>query len=146
MVKGNKIQLLKCVVLPYYYKCKKQLAAIITEDPPVYYRYRNSNPSQPDYSLTTDSDRTLLYRKDRLISVTLTDPKSHGRYQSENGSGFVKRGTRFTVSDDLVITPRIYLSKSISFLNKLQIKSDDLDVQVIKIHKAEVGLHFLFLK
>ncbi|CAA7061802.1 unnamed protein product [Microthlaspi erraticum] len=124
-------------VIPYYYKCEKHLSDIITQDPPVYYRYRNSKPSQPDYSLTTDSDRTLLYRKDRLVSVSLIDPKCHDGDQSENGSGFVKRGTRFTVSDDLLITPRNSLSTSISFLKKLQIKADDLDVQVIRIRKAE---------
>ncbi|VVB12886.1 unnamed protein product [Arabis nemorensis] len=128
----------KCV-LPYYYKCQKQFSNIITtEEPPVYYRYRNSNPRQPNYSLTTDSDRTLLYRKDRLVSVTMIDPKSHGRDQSENGSGFVKRGTRFKVSDDLIITPRNSLNTSICFMKKLQVKADDIDVQVIRIRKAEV--------
>ncbi|XP_010452021.1 PREDICTED: uncharacterized protein LOC104734192 [Camelina sativa] len=126
----------KCV-LPYYYKCQKQLSGITTEEPPVYYRYRNSNPRQPDYSLTTDPDRTLLYRKDRLVPVTLIDPKSRGKVQSENGSGFVKRGTRFTVTDDLVITPRNSLSTSICLLKKLQIQADDLEVQVISIREAE---------
>ncbi|KAJ4882246.1 hypothetical protein Rs2_32339 [Raphanus sativus] len=78
----------------------KQLSSISTEEAPVYYRYRNSNPRQPDYSLTTDCDRTPLYRKDRIVPVRVIDPKS------EKGSGFVKRGTRFTVSDDVIITPR----------------------------------------
>lgn len=133
----------KCV-LSYYYKCPKQLSVITIEEPPCYYRYRNSNPSQPDYSLTKDGDRTLLYRKDRLVSVTLLDPKSRGRDQSENGSGFVKRGTRFTVSDDLLITPRNFLSTSICLLKQLQIQADDLEMQVIRIRKAEV-LHFSFL-
>ncbi|XP_010490603.1 PREDICTED: uncharacterized protein LOC104768354 [Camelina sativa] len=127
----------KCV-LPYYYKCQKQLSGITIEEPPEYYRYRNSNPRQPDYSLTTDPDRTLLYRKDRLVPVTLIDPKCRGKDQSENGSGgFVKRGTRFTVTDDLIITPRNSLSTSICLLKKLQIQADDLEVQVISIREAE---------
>ncbi|KAL1200580.1 hypothetical protein V5N11_032978 [Cardamine amara subsp. amara] len=124
-------------VLPYYYKCQKQLSDITFEEPPCLYRYRNSNPRQPDYSLTTDDDRRLLYRKDRLVHVTLIDPKSRGIDQSENGSGFVKRGTRFTVSDDLMVTPRSSLSTSICLLKKLQIQADDLEMQVINIRKAE---------
>ncbi|WZZ23362.1 hypothetical protein YC2023_124749 [Brassica napus] len=67
------------VLLPHYYKLQKQLSVITTEEAPVYYRYRNSNPRQPDYSLTTDYDRTPLYRKDRIVQVTVIDPKSHGR-------------------------------------------------------------------
>ncbi|KAF2538875.1 hypothetical protein F2Q68_00023595 [Brassica cretica] len=89
-------------------------------------------------SLTTDYDRTPLYRKDRIVPVTVIDPKSHGRDQSENGSGFVKRGTRFTVSDDVIITTRGCLSTSICFLKKYEIKADDVDVQVIRIREAEV--------
>ncbi|KAG7553784.1 hypothetical protein ISN44_As11g001050 [Arabidopsis suecica] len=124
-------------VLPYYYKCQKQLSDITTEEPPFYYRYRNSNPSQPDYSLTTDPDRSLLYRKDRLVPVTLIDPKCRGKDQSENGSGFIKRGTRFTVTDDLLIRATSFVSISIFVLNKLQIQADDLEVQAIRIRKAE---------
>ncbi|EOA20523.1 hypothetical protein CARUB_v10000837mg [Capsella rubella] len=126
----------KCV-LPYYYKCQKQLPHITTEEPPVYYRYRNSNPRQPDYSLTTDPDQTLLYRKDKLIPVTLIDPRSLCKDHSENDSGFMKRGTRFTVTDDLIITPRNSLSTSICLLKKLKIQADDLEVQVISIREAE---------
>ncbi|CDY40319.1 BnaA10g27490D [Brassica napus] len=131
----------ECVMLPHYYKLQKQLSVITTEEAPVYYRYRNSNPRQPDYSLTTDYDRTPLYRKDRIVPVTVIDPKSQGRdhrHQSENGSGFVKRGTRFTVSDDLMITPRGCLSTSMCFLKKYEIKADDVDVQVIRICEEEV--------
>uniref|UniRef100_M4CZI1 DUF674 family protein n=1 Tax=Brassica campestris TaxID=3711 RepID=M4CZI1_BRACM len=133
------------VLLPHYYKLQKQLSVITTEEAPVYYRYRNSNPRQPDYSLTTDYDRTPLYRKDRIVQVTVIDPKSHGRvhrHQSENGSGFVKRGTRFTVSDDLMITPRGCLSTSMCFLKKYEIKADDVDVQVIRICEEEVNIYF----
>ncbi|KAG2238248.1 hypothetical protein Bca52824_092509 [Brassica carinata] len=133
--KGKEGLASKCV-LPHYYKWQKQLSGITTEEAPVYYRYRNSNPRQPDYSLTTDYDRTLLYRKDRIVRVTVIDPKS---LKSENGSGFVKRGTRFTVSDDLIITPRSCLSTSICYLKKYEIKAaGDVDVQVIRIREAEV--------
>ncbi|CAH2047579.1 unnamed protein product, partial [Thlaspi arvense] len=134
--KGKQDSASKCV-LPYYYKCQKQFLDIITQDPPDYYRYRNSNPRQPDYSLTTDSYRTLLYRKDRLVFVSLIDPKSHGGDQSEEGSGFVKRGARFRVSDDLIITLSNSMSTSLCFLKKLQFKADDLDVQVVRIRNAE---------
>ncbi|KAJ0228892.1 hypothetical protein HA466_0321020 [Hirschfeldia incana] len=128
--KGNEGLASKCV-LPHYYKCQKQLSGISTEEAPVYYRYRNSNPRQPDYSLTKDRDRTPLYRKDRIVPVTVIDPK--------NGSGFVKRGTRYTVSDDLIITPKSSLSTSICNLKKYEIKAaGDVDVQVIRIREAEV--------
>lgn len=136
--KGKEELASKCV-LAHFYKLEKQLSSISTEEAPVYYRYRNSNPRQPDYSLTTDCDRTPLYRKD---SVRVIDPKSH--HKSEKGSGFVKRGTRFTVSDDVIITPMGCLSTSICLLKKYGIKADDVDVQVIRIREAEVII-YLFL-
>lgn len=135
--KGKEELASKCV-LPHFYKLEKQLSSITTEEAPVYYRYRNSNPRQPDYSLTTDCDRTPLYRKNRIVPVRVIDPKS------EKGSGFVKRGTRFTVSDDVIITPMGCLSTSICLLKKYGIKADDVDVQVIRIREAEVII-YLFL-
>ncbi|VVB12887.1 unnamed protein product [Arabis nemorensis] len=64
------------------------------------------------------------------------DPKSHGSEQSPEGSGFVKRDTTFTVSDDLIITP-MNTSSTVCFLKKLQIHAEDLEVQEIRITKTE---------
>lgn len=49
----------------------------------------------------------------------------------------MKRGTKFTVSDDLVVTPKKTTS-TFCLLKKLQTHTDDLEVQEISIRKAEV--------
>ncbi|CAH2047575.1 unnamed protein product [Thlaspi arvense] len=46
----------------------------------------------------------------RTNSMVLIDPKSHGSDQPTESSGFVKRDTKFIVSDDLIITPMISTS------------------------------------
>ncbi|KAG2307705.1 hypothetical protein Bca52824_027453 [Brassica carinata] len=64
------------------------------------------------------------------------DPKSHGRDQSEKGSGFMKRDTKFTVSDDLIITP-MSTSSAYCFLKKLESQAEDIQVQEISISKTQ---------
>ncbi|KAH0930988.1 hypothetical protein HID58_008105 [Brassica napus] len=46
------------------------------------------------------------------------------------------RGSKFTVSDDLVVTPKKSCS-TFSLLKKLKVQADDLEVQVISISNAE---------
>lgn len=111
-------------VIPHYCRCQKKLLnnIIITEQTPVYYRVGCSK------TLTKDCTRE---------PVVLMDPKSHGRDQSPEGSGFVKRGTEFTVSDDLIITP-MNSSSTICLLKKFKIQAEDLEVQEISLTKTEV--------
>ncbi|CAH8355642.1 unnamed protein product [Eruca vesicaria subsp. sativa] len=92
------------VVLPCFYSFKVELPGIITLQPLVYYRYVYSsfNRPAPIYALTRDSNKIPYFRNDKLVPVTLVDPKSHG---NDLCSGFLKKETKFTVSDDLVITP-----------------------------------------
>ncbi|VVB12890.1 unnamed protein product [Arabis nemorensis] len=89
-------------ILPHYYRCKKQLLNIITEQP-----------------------RKLKFA-DSGEPVVLIDPKSHGNDQSTEDKGFVKRDTKFTVTDDLIITP-MNSSSAFCLLKKLQNQADDLE-------------------
>ncbi|VVB12888.1 unnamed protein product [Arabis nemorensis] len=109
-------------MLHHYYRCKKQLLDITTDQTPVYDCYKI-----PGSGLTINSD---------LNPVVLMDPKSNGRDQSPEGSGFVKRDTKFTVSDDLIITP-MNSSSTICLLKKFEIQAEDLEVQEISITKIE---------
>ena len=67
--------------------------------------------------------------------MTFVDPKSD--HKPKDGTGFVKRGTKFTVSDYLIVTPK-KSSSTFNLLKKLKIQADDLEVQVISISNAEV--------
>ncbi|XP_019097287.1 PREDICTED: uncharacterized protein LOC109131132 [Camelina sativa] len=125
----------KCV-LPYYYKCQKQLSGITTEEPPVYYRYRLYNVNEVKYGLTKNGNLTPLYRNERIVRADLMDPKSSGSNKSTHCYGFLKKETKFTVLDDLTITSMNSCS-TISLLKKLQSHADDLEVKVISISNAE---------
>ncbi|CAG7891714.1 unnamed protein product [Brassica rapa] len=125
-------------VLPCFYSFQVQLPGIITLEPPVYYRFIYSfvNKPVPIYALTRDSNKIPYYRNDKLVPVTLVDPKSHGNDHQTHCSGFLKKETQFTVSDDLVITPMSSCS-TVCLLKKLQTNAEDIDVQEIDISKAE---------
>ncbi|KAL0648929.1 hypothetical protein Bca4012_047220 [Brassica carinata] len=127
----------KCVI-PHYYKCdQKQLLldAVTTHKPPTYYRFVSFSANHfRDYCLSDKSDKRLVYAWDKLLPVTCIDPKSEGNNQS---SGFVKKGTKFMVTDDLIITP----SNSASVLGMLkdkQISLEDVECRVISMKQEEV--------
>lgn len=134
---GAKLPASKCVVLPCFYSFKVQLPGVITLEPPVYYRYKYSSHKKPIYALTRDCNQLPYYRDDKLVPVTLLDPKSNGNNQSSHGGGFLKKETKFTVSDDLIVTPMNSCS-TVCLLKKLQINAEDLEVREICISKAEV--------
>ncbi|KAL0669805.1 hypothetical protein Bca4012_032509 [Brassica carinata] len=106
-------------VLPHYYKCQKQLLDIITE------RHQ------------------LLFRASDDELLDLIDPKSHGRDQSIKGSGFVKRDAKFTVSDDLMITP-MNSSSALCFLKKLG-ESNRGYTGARNKHQQNTGIYVSFL-
>ncbi|KAJ0230902.1 hypothetical protein HA466_0304390 [Hirschfeldia incana] len=101
-------------VLPHYYTCPKQLLNIIAEKPRTF-------------QLSSNKDR-----------VVLIDSKSHGGDQSSEGRGFVKRDTKFTVSDDLIITP-MNSSSALCILKKLGSHAKDIQVQEISISKTQAA-------
>ena len=104
-------------VLPHYYTCQKQLLNIIIEQPQSFHRISTKEP------------------------LALIDSKSHGGDQSSGGSGFMKRDAKFTVSDDLIITP-MTSSSAICILKKLESQANDIQVQEIRISKKQVYIDF----
>ncbi|XP_056859953.1 uncharacterized protein LOC108839358 [Raphanus sativus] len=129
----------KVGVLPCFYSFQVQLPGIITLEPPVYYRYMDSSGKNP-YALTRDPNKITYYHNDKLVPVTLVDPKSDGNDHQTHCSGFLKKETKFTVSDDLFITPMSSCS-TVCLLKKLQTNAEDVDVQEISISKAEVRMY-----
>ncbi|XP_010424822.1 PREDICTED: uncharacterized protein LOC104709993 [Camelina sativa] len=116
-------------MLPYYYRCKKQLLNIRTPTPRLY--------------LSRSYDWTLSYSRSFVLTtkrnserMSFVDPKSDFCDRSKDGKGFVKRGTKFTVSDDLIVTPK-NSSSTFSVLKMFRIHTDDLEVQAITISNAE---------
>lgn len=57
------------------------------------------------------------------------------------GSGFMKRKTKFVVSDDLTITP-MNSSSTIGLLRKMKVDINDLEEFQITISKAEVCFYY----
>ncbi|CAH2047573.1 unnamed protein product, partial [Thlaspi arvense] len=132
---GREASGFKCV-LPHYYKCQKQLLdAVTTHKPPTYYRYVSFSVDHfREYCLSENSGKRLVYDWDKLVPSI--DPKSEGNSTGES-SGFVKRGTKFMVTDDLIITP----SNSASILGMLkdkEIRLEDVEFRVISMKKEEV--------
>ncbi|CAH8269739.1 unnamed protein product [Arabidopsis lyrata] len=130
---GTEVSPSTCV-LPSFYNFQMQLPGIITQQPPVYYRYRLNDYRQVSYGLTTNGNRTTYFRKDRIVRVDLMDPKSRGINKSTHG--FLKKETKFTVLDDLTITSMNSCS-TVCLLKNLQSHADDLEVQVVSISNAE---------
>ncbi|KAG7600754.1 hypothetical protein ISN45_At05g000140 [Arabidopsis thaliana x Arabidopsis arenosa] len=127
----------KCV-LPHYYKCQKQLLndVVTTHQPPTYYRFVSfSTDHFREYRLSENSGKRLVYDWDKLVPVTSLDPKTEGNNTAET-SGFVKRGTKFMVTDDLIITPSNSTS-TIGFLKEKQTRLDEVEIRVINMTKEE---------
>ncbi|CAH8278543.1 unnamed protein product [Arabidopsis lyrata] len=132
----------KCV-LPHYYKCHKQLLDVVTpHEPPTYYSYVSFSVDHfREYNLSENSDKPLVYEWDKHVPVISIDPKSEGDGNTSDESttssgGFMKRGTKFMVTDDLIITPSNSTS-TIGLLKEKQVRLDDVEIQVITIRKEE---------
>ncbi|CAE5966622.1 unnamed protein product [Arabidopsis arenosa] len=83
-------------------------------------------------------ERSLLGKGDKVVTLNPIDPKnSKSRTSMIVDSGFVKRNTKFIVSDDLLITPMNKFS-TIGLLKKMQINMNDFEAQSICIYKAEL--------
>ncbi|XP_010494298.1 PREDICTED: uncharacterized protein LOC104771467 [Camelina sativa] len=130
-------------VLPHYYKCQKQLLDVVTtHKPPTYYSYVSFSVDHfREYSLSENSDKPVVYEWDKLVPVISLDPKCEGDSNTTDESttpsgGFMKRGTKFMVTDDLIITPSNSTS-TIGLLKEKQIRLDAVEVQVIIIKREE---------
>ncbi|RID43112.1 hypothetical protein BRARA_J02937 [Brassica rapa] len=131
----------KCVI-PHYYKCdQKQLMldAVTTHKPPTYYRFVSFSANHfREYCLSDKSDKRLVYAWDKLLPVTCIDPKSEGNNNTaDQSSGFVKKGTKFMVTDDLIITPSNAASV-LGMLKDKQISLEDVECRVISMKQEEV--------
>ncbi|CAL9228826.1 unnamed protein product [Arabidopsis halleri] len=134
---GREASAFKCV-LPHYYKCQKQLLneVVTTHQPPTYYRFVSFSVDHfREYCLSENSGKRLVYDWDKLVPVTSIDPKIEGNDTAES-SGFVKRGTKFMVTDDLIITPSNSTS-TIGFLKEKQTRLDEVEIRVINMTKEE---------
>ncbi|CAD5333823.1 unnamed protein product [Arabidopsis thaliana] len=99
----------KCV-LPHYYKCQMQLFdAVTTHKPPTFYL-------------------CLSFITGGIINTTDESRTPSG--------GFMKRGTKFMITDDLIITP-LNSTSTIGLVKEKQIRLDDVEVQEIIIRKEE---------
>ncbi|CAH8269741.1 unnamed protein product [Arabidopsis lyrata] len=135
---GREASAFKCV-LPHYYKCQKQLLneVVTTQQPPTYYRFVSFSVDHfREYCLSENSGKRLVYDWDKLVPVTSIDPKKPEGNDTAESSGFVKRGTKFMVTDDLIITPSNSTS-TIGFLKEKQTRLDEVEIRVINMTKEE---------
>ncbi|VYS56759.1 unnamed protein product [Arabidopsis thaliana] len=81
---------------------------------------------------------SVLGEGQKVVTLNPIDPKTSKSCTSVVAdSGFVKRNTKFIVSDDLIITPMNKFS-TIGLLKKMQINMNDFEAQSICIYKAEL--------
>jgi len=132
--------------IPSYYTCSKNLLDIASCPSPAYeclipyFRH--------PYSICKFSrsfELSVLGEGQKVVTLNPIDPKTSKSCTSVVAdSGFVKRNTKFIVSDDLIITPMNKFS-TIGLLKKMQINMNDFEAQSICIYKAEVcSYYFLF--
>jgi hypothetical protein len=69
--------------------------------------------------------------------LTALDPKSSNR-SKQGVIGYVKRETLYSIGDDLIVKP-LSANSCLSYLKKLGIALDDLEVKMIRIGEAEVS-------
>jgi hypothetical protein len=69
--------------------------------------------------------------------LTALDPKSSNR-SKQGVIGYVKRETLYSIGDDLTVKP-LSANSCLSYLKKLGIALDDLEVKMISIGEAEVS-------
>ncbi|KAL9828085.1 hypothetical protein AtNW77_Chr3g0164351 [Arabidopsis thaliana] len=123
----------------FYYTCSKNLLDIASCPSPAYeclipyFRH--------PYSICKFSrsfELSVLGEGQKVVTLNPIDPKTSKSCTSVVAdSGFVKRNTKFIVSDDLIITPMNKFS-TIGLLKKMQINMNDFEAQSICIYKAEL--------
>ncbi|CAD5322488.1 unnamed protein product [Arabidopsis thaliana] len=98
--------------------------------------YKNLSRSVSD--MAVDDFKTEACKRQKVVTLNPIDPKTSKSCTSVVAdSGFVKRNTKFIVSDDLIITPMNKFS-TIGLLKKMQINMNDFEAQSICIYKAEL--------
>ncbi|CAA7055268.1 unnamed protein product [Microthlaspi erraticum] len=115
---------------PYYYKCShNELFNHHTWLSPVYECFVPSN-SWDFKVLARQIKRSLLSKGGKIVKVFPNNPK----VMSGTSSGFMKKNTKFIVSNDLVITP-INSSSTIGLLKNLHVDFGDLEEHQISISR-----------
>ncbi|XP_010486475.1 PREDICTED: uncharacterized protein LOC104764608 [Camelina sativa] len=125
--------------LPAYYTCSKNLLDIASCSSGAY------ECLIPKRCFTTSLckfskriERSVLEKGDKVVALSPMDPKDSKSCSSMIvDTGFVKRNTKFIVSDDLVITPMNKFS-TIGLLKKMEINMKDIEARPICIKKAEL--------
>ncbi|KAJ4884292.1 hypothetical protein Rs2_34385 [Raphanus sativus] len=141
---SNDNTVLRCVRNLIRSPCRR--AASVCLDLPNFYICSNNNLL--DYShqsrthecfipLAMDIDWSLLSFGDKIVSLDPNNPKIKSGTSSGCGTGFMKKNTKFIVSNDLTITP-MTTSSTTGLLKKLQVDISDLDSYQISISKVEL--------
>ncbi|ESQ33568.1 hypothetical protein EUTSA_v10009362mg [Eutrema salsugineum] len=125
-------------LLPSYYSCPKQLLDVVTEQQEIYYsfyRYRSGRTS--DHKFTRKMPDCLNSQSESNLDMYDKHKKAGARVLYMRSFGFVRRNTRFLVTDDLVIKPKDSVS-NISLLKlQMHLEEKDVDEQVITIGRLE---------
>ncbi|XP_010543245.1 PREDICTED: uncharacterized protein LOC104816225 [Tarenaya hassleriana] len=124
---GPNASVSKCVP-SWYYSHQAQLLGLSIQQPPVIYCNVCEFQLMNSYIAGLDPSH--------YIRVAFFDPRYDGRAPSVPGRGFLKRGSRFTVTDDLTISP-MNSSSAICLIKQLEMDLDEIDDHVISISKAE---------
>ncbi|XP_010468074.1 PREDICTED: uncharacterized protein LOC104748079 [Camelina sativa] len=125
--------------LPAYYTCSKNLLDIASSLSGAYEcLIPNRCYTSTVCKFSKRIERSVLEKGDKVVALSPMDPKDSKSCSSTIvDTGFVKRNTKFIVSDDLVITPMNKFS-TIGLLKKMEINMNDIEARPMSINKAEL--------
>lgn len=126
---------------PDYYSCRNNsLLGYFSRAEPSYECLVPPN-SYSGYSFASGIRRSLLSEGEKIVTVYPINPKDKAVSSPRYGAGFMKKNTKFIVSNDLNITP-MNSSSTIGLLKKMKVDISDLEEHQIIISKAEVCLYY----
>lgn len=121
--------------LPDYYACRNRLLAIKTSPSPKFQCFipkDSYDGSVFKFTWPINLRSHMLPRANVIV---------YPNDSMRSSDGFLRRGTKFIVSDDLLVTT-MNSSSTIELLRKNQVDISDIEELAISISKAEVCLYF----
>ena len=133
--------------VPDYYSCSSNtMFGYLPSPSPVYECFvpRNSSDSWScQLARQIQWSMDLLIISGDIVKMSPNNPKVISGSSSRCDTGFMKKNTKFIVSNDLNISPMNSFS-TIGLLKKMQVNISDLEEQQISISRAEVSMVVVF--
>lgn len=133
--------------VPDYYSCSNNnMFGFLPSPSPVYECFVPRNSSN---SWSCELARQIQYSRERLmiggdiVKMSPNNPKVISGSSSRCDTGFMKKNTKFIVSNDLSVSPMNSFS-TVGLLKKMEVNISDLEEHQISISRAKVIIVVVF--